>query len=235
MGRDAVQLVDPAADSILWSKPAGSQDVPVDVFPLKHPDGRHVVAAGWSSTLGSAPYAIRRVDGWGTDGSAIKSWGLNAQDLPLGLSVYGMTGHPRTPTHFLALDPINNQWGWDVDPWAASKTALFGTATGSPITIFATTWQGIMRTAWLDNASPTSVFYNNDNVNTSIAGPITCSGCSLLHVTADPTSNVRFFGLCDGPSVDARRVVRFSTAGACETVLEGAQFGAQSRLSRLGQ
>jgi hypothetical protein len=235
MGRDALQLIELASDSILWSKPVTGNDFPVDVFPLTHPDGRKLVAAGWGSTLTSGT-AIRRVDSWDAGGTAVKSWGLNAQDLPLGLSVNGMTAYPQAPTHFLALDPINHQWAWEVDPWGATKTALFGEATGNPITIFATKWQSATRTAWVDATSPTAVFYNNDTASAGILGPIACKGCTLLHVTPDPTTNLRFFGLCEGPGVDSRRVVRFSAgAGACDTVLEGAQFGAESRLSRLGQ
>jgi hypothetical protein len=234
-GIEHLQLIDPQNDVIIWSKPAGSTDFPVDVFALKHPDGRDVVAAGWASTGTSPPWAIARVDAWALDGSSIKSWGLNGTDLPLGLSILGMSSYPENPTHLLANDPINHQWAWDVDPWSASKVALFGESSGYPISIYAVMWMTEMRTAWLDSSGNTAVIYNNDANGPSLLGPIACMGCMLLHVVPDPTLNTRFLGLCDGPGVDTRRVVRWkSTGGTCDTVLEGAQYGSLSRLSRLG-
>jgi hypothetical protein len=234
-GREELQLIDSQTDLILWSKAAGGSDVALDVFPLKHPDGRDVVAAAWSWSGSSPPWAIQRVDGWAADGTFIKSWTLNGTDLPLGLNVLGMTQHPKTPQHILAVDPVNNTWAWDVDPWGVSKTALIGSGTGSPTSIFADIWQTVMRIAWTDSSGSTAVIYNNDTFGNTVAGPIACPGCTLLHVVPDPTLNTRFLGLCDGPGVDTRRVVVFkSTGGTCDTVLEGAQFGSLSRLSRLG-
>jgi hypothetical protein len=234
-GIDSLQLLDPSTDTVVWTKPVVMNDFPVDVFPLDNPSGGTLVAAAWGSTNESPPLAITHVDAWAQDGSAVKSWALNAVDLPLGLNVLGMAANPKAPTHFLALDPINHAWGWDVDPWGAAKQALFGEATGNPITIATTTWSTEMRTVWVDASGQTDVFYNNDGNGPGILGPVACTGCTLLHAVPDPTINTRFFGLCDGPSVDARRVVRFSSgAGTCDTVLEGAMFGAQSRLSRLG-
>jgi len=232
-GIDDLQLIDAQNDVILWSKGNSAPDFPRDVFALQHPDGRHLVAAAWASTSTST-VLIDRVDAWDQGGTAVKSWALNSTDIPLGLGITGMCAYPGTPTHFLALDVDNNQWAWDVDPWGAAKTGRNGMMSGSPQSIYADVWMGEVRTAWLDSGGSTSVVYNNDANGTSLLGPISCAGCTLVHVVPDPTLNTRFFGLCDGPSPDARRVVIFkSTGGTCDTILDGAAFGAQSRLSRL--
>jgi hypothetical protein len=233
VGIDELQLLDPASDTIVWSKPVGASDVPVDVFALKHPDGRILAAAAYGGTGESAPYAIWRVDAWALDGTLVKSW--SNSDLTLSLGILGMTSYPLVPTHFLALDSSNNVSAWDVDPWSTNKVQLFGAFTGSPITIFADTWSTEMRTVWTDSSLPTTaVLYNNSDIS-SLLGPISCANCTLIHAVADPTINTRFFGLCDGGSLDSRRVVRFSsTGGSCDTVLEGAAFGGESHLSQLG-
>jgi len=232
-GIDALQLLDPQNDVVTWSKPLGSIDFPRDVFALKHPDGRDLVAAAWSSTATSTTL-INRVEAWALDGTSVRNWFLNGTDLPLGTSILGMCSYPMTPTHFLALDPQNHQWAWDVDPWGVAKTARNGELTDAPTSIYADVWMGEVRTAWTDSSGSSSVVYNNDANGTSLMGPIACAGCTLLHVIPDPTLNTRFFGLCDGPSVDSRRVVIFkSTGGTCDTILEGALYGSQSRLSRL--
>jgi hypothetical protein len=234
-GIDDLQLIDPGSDTMVWSKPNASTDFPVDVFALHHPDGRVLAAAAWGNTGQSMP-AITHVDAWAADATLVKSWMTNGADLPLGLGIYGMTSDPMTPTHLLAVDPDNNDMAWDVDPWSASKTVFLGSGTGAPSTIYADVWtaQSVMRVVWVDSTAPTGVLYNNDSGASGLLGPIRCAGCTLLHAVPDPTDNLRFFGLCDGPSVDARRVVRFSSSGGtCDTVLDGAGFGAQSRLSRL--
>ena len=108
--------------------------------------------------------------------------------------------------------------------------------TGNPLSVYSDLWLGTMRTVWVDSTSPTRIYYNNDNVS-GLLGPIICTtGCTLLHAVPDPNYNTRFIGLCDGPSVDARRVVWFySTSNGCDTILEGARFGSESRLSRLAR
>jgi hypothetical protein len=230
-GVDTLQIVDPVSDTSVWSNAAGNIDFPRDVFALKHPDGRDVIAAAWATKTSTT--AVARVDGWALDGTLIKAWTLGT-DLPLGLGITGMCSFPSTPTHLLAVDADNNQWAWDVDPWGATKTGRNGMLSGSPVSIYADIWMSEVRTTWTDTSNGSAVVYNNDANGTSLMGPIACMGCTLLDTVPDPTLNTRFFGLCDGPSVDARRVVIFkSTGGTCDTVLEGALFGSQSRLSRL--
>ena len=71
----------------------------------------------------------------------------------------------------------------------------------------------------------------------ALGGPIKCaSGCTtILHVVPDPTTPDGYFALCDGATVDTRTVVRFDGASlACNQILDGKTFGAESRLSRLG-
>jgi hypothetical protein len=232
MGIDGFQLVDPSSDVSLWSKPVAGSDFPVDVFALKHPDGRDVIAFGWGSKPTCPQCEIGHVDGYGLDGGLIKTWNLGT-DLTLS-SILSISSHPKSPTHFFALDPAHNEWGWDVDPWGATKTSAFGNATGSPLTVYSDLWLGLMRTVWVDNTGGGRIYYNNDSVS-GLLGPIVCTtGCTFLHAVPDPNINTRFFGLCDGPSVDARRVVWFSsTSSDCNTILEGAKFGSESRLSRL--
>ncbi len=234
VGLDVLQLLDPSTDTVVWSMPIGSDDFPVDVFALSDPTGQQLVAAAYGTTHESPPLAIARVDAWGLDGTLVKSWMTNSSDLPLGLGIYGMTTHPKMPQHFVALDPDNSAWGWDVDPWAGSKSAFLGEATGAPISIYGDIEGTQMRFVWVDSTSPSAVFYFNEAEGTTLFGPIACMGCTLLHAVADPTDNLAFFGLCDAPSIDGRRVVRFDSAGGtCDTILDGAGFGPQSRLSRL--
>jgi hypothetical protein len=232
MGIDGFQLVDPSSDLALWSKPVGNNDFPVDVFALKHPDGRDVIAFGWATIQSCPSCEIAHLDGYGLDGGLIKTWNLGT-DLMLS-SVLSMSSHPKMPTHLFALDPTHSEWGWDVDPWGATKVSGFGNASGIPLSIYSDLWTSLMRTVWVDSTSPTRIYYSNDS-SSGFFGPIICTtGCTMLHAVPDPNSNVRFFGLCDGPSVDARRVVWFSSVSSdCNTILEGAKFGSESRLSRL--
>jgi hypothetical protein len=232
-GVDAVQLIEPASDTLLWSKANNNTDFPFEVFALGNPDNSTDVAAVWASTSVATTEA-HRFDAWSLSGSLVRSWTLNTGDIPLGLGIVGMTSFPGTPTHLLAADPGHGEEAWDVDPWAATKTSFIGTSQGSPVSIFADTYMGNLRIAWTDTSGTTGVIYHNDP-NSGLFGPISCASCTLLHVVPDPTLNTRFLGLCDGPSPSARRVVRFeSTGGSCDDIFDGAAFGTQSRLSRLG-
>jgi hypothetical protein len=134
----------------------------------------------------------------------------------------------------VALDVSNNYFGWEVDPWGATKQPRFDGFLGAPVTIYGVVWSLELRYVWVDSTTPTAVYYNNQGEGGAVLGPIKCMGCTLIHAVPDPTDNLRFFGLCNGPTVSSRRVVRFDSAGgSCDTILDGAAFGVGSRLSRL--
>jgi hypothetical protein len=230
LGFDGLQLLDPAIDSIVFTKPLQmNDDFPVEVFPLTRPNGDLLVAAAWGTML--SPTTIARVDAWGLDGSMVSSWPTG--NLTLGLDIIGMTRDPLAPTQLLACDVDNNTMAWAVDPWGGTKSSLVGSGIPMPLSIFADVEGTQTRIAWVDSTAPSAVYYYNSAEGTGLFGPIRCANCTLLHAVPDPTDNLRFFGLCDGNTVDSRRVVRFSSSGGtCDTVLEGALFPSD-RMSRL--
>jgi hypothetical protein len=231
MGIDELQVIDPQNDTIIFEKPLQvSDDFPIEVFPLSDPSGNQLFAAAWGNTTSTTD--IARVDAWNLTGGLVQSWELGSM-LNLGLGIIDMTALPMMPVQFLACDVDADVMGKTVDPWSNTIGSLVTSGIAQPHSIYADVEGTQTRIAWVDSTSPTSVFYYNSAEGTGLFGPIHCAGCTLIHAVPDPTDNLRFFGLCDGPTVDSRHVVRFSSSGgSCDTVLEGALFP-QERLSRL--
>jgi hypothetical protein len=245
---DGLYVVDPISDTIKWMKPAAPfQDaLPLDAFYLYSPMGKMVIAVAYT-TRGSNPSSIREIDAFDEQGNAqpgAQPWciqGTQCTSLPLSLSILGMTTNPGNLSHFLALDSANDVGAWDVDPWATppTKTQYVGAYSGYLQSIYSTVANGTLRLAWWDGMTTAgAIRYASDPGSgpSTVAGPITCaSGCTtMIHVVPDPTTPDGFFALCDGPTVDARTVVRMDSTHACTVVLDGKPFGAESRLSRLG-
>lgn len=245
--RDSIDLIDPASDSIRWSKPAPPQAqstwLPIDAWTMQTPTGTPIIAAAYGPS--GNPSTIREVDAYDATGAAVPGalmpWciqGTGCTAVSLSLSILSMTANPSAPSHFLALDGANAIAAYDVDPFNNTKTAYVGSYMGYLQSIAAVSFGTTKRFAWLDGDNMGAIKWVNDSGSgpTTMAGPVKCnSGCTtLLHVVPDPTNADGFFALCDGASVDTRTVIRVGAALACTPVLDGALFGAESRLSHLG-
>jgi hypothetical protein len=241
-----IYAIDPATDLVKWTRRVTltSGWGPLDAFAVTSPQGQPMVAAAFG--LYSNPSTVRELDVYAADGSSPSSspWCIQESgcgaDLPLGLDILGVSADPKTPSHLLALDGATPAAALDVDPWATppTKTTYIGSYSGYLQSIAALLVDHTPRLVWYDSFDPTSIRWANDDSGgtPAINGPLRCAaGCAtILHVVPDPTSSTDFFLLCDGPSVDTRTVVRLDGSGDCTTVLDGAQFGSESRLSRLG-
>jgi hypothetical protein len=160
-------------------------------------------------------------------------------NMPLSLSIYSMAADPAMPAHFLALDGANDLAALEVNPWDASpsKTTYVGTYSEPLTSIYSSIAGGKPHLAWLDTNGSGSIQWAIDSGGAapSLNGPIKCSAncTTMIHVVPDPSQTNGFFGLCDASTVSGRTVVRANDTGSCTVVLDGTQFGAQSRLSRL--
>jgi len=242
---DGLYVVDPATDTIKWMKPATTlpTTLPLDAWSFLTPQGAPVIAVAYA--YNGNPPSIREIDAFDEQGNAqpgAMPWCIQETgcvQLPLSLSILGMTQNPANLSHWLALDSATDVAAWDVDPWNKTKTQYIGAYSGYLQSIYATVANGTLRVAWWDAMTAAgAIRYADDKGSgpSTMAGPVVCaSGCAtILHVVPDPTTPDGFFALCDGPTVDARTVVRMDATRGCTVVLDGKSFGAESRLSRLG-
>lgn len=248
---DGLYFVDPATDTVKWSKPAPQVSgwLPLEAFSILNPQGVPVIAAAYGPA-GSTPNTIREVDVFDATGApaAGSPWciqGTSCTALPLSLGIISMSATPVNLNHFIALDYATPAAAQEVDPWASpapTKTTYIGAYTEQLGSVYAVVQghPGPARFAWLDQTMATgSIQYATDTGSgpSSLGGPIKCaSGCTtILHVVPDPTTPDGYFALCDGTGVDGRTVVRFDGGSlACNQILDGKTFGAESRLSHLG-
>ncbi len=245
---DGLYVVDPGTDTVKWSKPnpgGGSNWGPFDAFSVQGTSGTPYVAAAWGADFGISGAGIGWVEAYDSDGSVapgapfcIQSSGCT--DLGLSLSIYSMAADPTTPAHFLALDGGQNVAAVEVNPWAAppSHTTYVGTYSEPLGSIYAASVGGKTHLAWFDNnmAGGAIQWAIDSGTTPSLNGPIKCSSncATILHVVPDPSQANGFFALCDSAMVNTRTVVRADDTGSCTVVLDGTQFGTESRLSRLG-
>ncbi|HEX8952809.1 MAG TPA: hypothetical protein VF997_05945 [Polyangia bacterium] len=242
---DGLYVVDPANDTVKWSKPAPQVSgwLPLDAFSILTPQGMPIIAVAYG--MSGNPSTIRELDAFDESGAAqpgAKPWciqGANCTSLPLSLGILSASATPTDLTHFIVLDYATPAAAWDVNPWTQTKTQYIGTYSENLGSIYAVVASGKARYAWLDQTMPAgSIQYATDSGSgpSTIGGPFKCaSGCAtLLHVVPDPTTLDGYFALCDGATVDARTVVRIDATLACTPILDGKTFGAESRLSRLG-
>lgn len=244
-GTSGVWVVDPATDVVKWSRTVSlaSGWGPIAAFPIDSGNTASLIAVAYG--IYGNPSTIRQVnlyDEIGTESSAspwcIQETGCTT-NLPLSLEIVSMTIAPASPTHLLALDVANANAAVEVDGWAMpnpTKATYVGLYSGSWSSIAAVRAGTTTRVAWTDTANMGGVQWMNDTGGTpSVQGPVKCAaGCAtILDSLPDPTTNDQFFVLCDGASVDTRSVWRLTTSGACTEVLDGAGFGAESRLSSL--
>jgi hypothetical protein len=244
---DALYVVDPATDTVKFSKPAPQQSGwgTLEAFSILSPTGTPVIAVAYGM-VGSTPSTIREIDAFDDQGNVMPAmnapWNIQetgGTPLPLSLCIISVSATPTDLTHFVALDCSTPAAALDVNPWTQTKTTYVGAYSGSLGSIYAAVASGSARFAWLDQDDAAgSIKYVTDPGSgpSTMGGPIKCaSGCAtLLHVVPDPTTAAGYFALCDGATVDARTVVRIDGALQCTTVLDGKSFGAESRLSRLG-
>lgn len=237
--------IDPASDVVAWSKPNnyGNGIGPFDVFGLQSPSGKPIIAVSYGD-LTSSGAGIRNIEAFdaaGNPASAMR-WciqGTGCTGLPLGLSIYSMAANPAAPTHLLALDGGSNVAAWDVDPWAQTRTQYVGAYSERLATVYSVAVGATRHLVWFDdNMVGGAIQWAIDDGSgpPTLRGPVKCaSGCAtLLDVVPDPTAASGFVALCEGATLDKRTVVRVSDAGACSVVLDGAQFGSASQLTRLG-
>jgi hypothetical protein len=244
---DGLYFVDPANDTVKWSKPAPQITgwLPLEAFSILNPQGNPVMAVAYGPA-GSNPNTIREIDAFTADGASAtgaQPWCIQGTGctIPLSLSILSMTATPTDLTHFFALDASTPAAAMDVDPWATppTKTPYIGQYQQQLTSIYAVVSSGKARFAWLDT-TPTggAIEFATDSGSGpgTIGGPLKCvSGCdTILHIVPDPTTPDGYFALCDGATVDARIVVRVDGALGCTQILDGKTFGAESRLSRLG-
>jgi hypothetical protein len=243
---DGLYFVDPANDTVKWSKPAPQVSgwLPLEAFSILNPQGTPIMAVAYG--MSGNPSTIREIDAFdatGASATGAQPWCIQGTGctLPLSLGILSVTATPTDLTHFFVLDYATPAAAWDVDPWAAppTKTQYIGTYADNLDSLYAVVANGKARYAWLDNTpAGGAVEYATDSGGgpSAIGGPVKCtSGCAtILHVVPDPTTPDGYFALCDGATVDARTVVRIDSTLACTQILDGKTFGAESRLSRLG-
>jgi hypothetical protein len=228
---DLVVLLDSTNNRELWRAPRpGTQDYPMDVFPLQSPDGSWLVAVGYSML----PGMIRDLYAYDArNGTERHHWRLNSTDIPLGLGWVGMTRSSSSASRFFALNPTSSALR-EIDPFSGAQIGGDISPSRNLRTIYALETSGAPRVAWVgDSLSPSdAVFYWDTGVGISPA--FTCTtACEFAHVVPDPTST-DLLALCGTPAQVVRRVVRINTtSGACTTILDGAPFGPAKRLSRL--
>lgn len=243
---DGLYLVDPATDTVKWSRsvPLQSGWGPINVLPIMSATNLPLVAVAYG--MYGNPSTIREIYLYDDNGfqSSSSPWCIQetgcSVNLPLSLQILGITRDPATPTKFLALDPTTPAAALDVDGWAMpnpTKATYVGQYSGAWGTINAVMASTTERVAWATSDNMGEVMWANDagGGSPSVQGPLKCSsGCAtILDVVPDATTLDQFFILCDGASVDTRSVWRLTTAGDCTKVLDGAQFGSESRLSSI--
>jgi hypothetical protein len=243
---DGLYVVDPTTDTVKWSKPnpdSANGYGPFDAFTVSGTSATYVAAA-WGPDFGISGAAIRWVEIYDADGNAAPGAPYCIQqasctDLELGLGTYSMASDPARPGLFLAIDGSHDLAALEVNPFATppSHTTYVGTYSESLSSIYAVNVGGKPHLAWFDdNMSGGAIQWAIDNGSApSLNGPFKCtSNCAtILHVVPDPSQTNGFFALCDGAMVNTRTVVRADDAGNCSVVLDGTQFGTESRLSRL--
>ena len=246
---NGLYLVDPSSDTVKWSKPipfVTENYAPFDAFSLSSPSGTQYIAVAWGIDHDLSGGSIRDVEAYDAAGSpaAGSPWCIRRPGcsvLAISSSTYGMAAHPLAPAHFLALDGGNQIAAIEVNPWAtpSTKTQYVG-AYSEPLTsIYSVTVGGTRHLAWFDkNMSGGAIQWSIDDGSGTpvLNGPVKCTStcAAMLHVVPDPTAANGFFALCEGATFSERTVVRADDAGSCVVVLDGAPFGVESRLSRLG-
>jgi len=245
---DGLYVVDPTTDTVKWSKPnpnGANNWGPFDAFTVQSPSGTPYVAAAWGPDFGISGAGIRWVEIYDASGAAapgapycIQQTGCT--DLGLSLGIYSMSSDPAAPAHLLALDGANSVAAAEVDPWAGppTRTTYVGTYSEPLASLYAVSVGGKPHLAWfVNNMAGGAIQWAIDDTGSAppLAGPVRCTtNCdTMLHVVPDPSQQNGFFALCDAATTSGRTVVRADDAGSCTVILDGTQFGAQSRLSRL--
>ena len=245
---DGLYVVDPATDTVKWSKPNPDGENgfgPFDAFAVQGTSGTQYVAAAWGADFGISGAGISWLEVYDADGNAAPGAPFCIQQssctqLGLGLGIYSMAADPATPSHFFALDGSNDVAAVDVNPWATppTKTTHVGTYSEPLGSIYAAQVGSDVHFAWFDNNMAGGAIQwsvDDGSATPTLSGPFKCaSNCAtILHVVPDPSQQNGFFALCDSAMVNTRTVVRTDSAGSCTVVLDGTQFGSESRLSRL--
>ncbi|MCA1664228.1 MAG: hypothetical protein LC659_08170, partial [Myxococcales bacterium] len=192
---DGLDFVDPATDTVKWSKPAPQVTgwLPLEAFSILNPQGTPIMAVAYGPA-GSNPSTIAEIDAFdatGTSATGAQPWCIQGSGctLPLSLSILSVTATPTSLTHFFALDAATPAAAMDVDPWATppTKTQYIGSYQAQLASIYAVVSAGKARIAWLDG-TPTggAIEHATDSGSGpgAIGGPLECtSGCAtILHV-----------------------------------------------------
>jgi hypothetical protein len=225
---DAVQVLDPADDSLSWSA-AHAGLWPNDAFRLETPEGVRRLAVAYSAHGSSSD--IRSVRLYDDEGGVVRDLQGNGGELPIGLGVTSMTQSPLHHDRMLAMKDSTYSAA-EVDPWAqvAYVEPPYVTLREGAVleSVFGLEADAQNRVAWVGHDERGShVHYVLDPDGASGRGlsmPLDCEGraCTFVHAVPDPSLNTRLIALCEEDGdYRARRVVRFrSTAEECEVLFE---------------
>ncbi len=226
--RDGLYLLG-VDDLVRWNRPIPDISyLPVEVIPLKTPQGDTVPAVGYWHAGTSNP-EIDHVD-------VQRDSGPPAYTFPQSGGVLSITQSPIDPGRWFALD--DSAAADDVDPFSGAKSPYRAPAGGTTSfqTVSASSMSGYNRVVWVDAAANAVDYVRENNGNPILLGPIPCAAqtCNLIHAVPDPTDPTAFIALCEHAGTTTRDIVRWSsTGGACTAVYLGTQAGANTRLSRL--
>lgn len=244
-----VVAIDAGDDRVVWEASYDLQ--PVDIFALEDTSARPMIAVAGATRFGGEIREVRLYDAAAGGSPIVRT--LNTMDLPLGLSVAGMS-----------QSPFNRQWfrvlrsdmypAADIDPWANIRQSPFHTVPrdGFWLKTLHSSYDGTWhRTVWTGERtdvpeSPSQVFtlaISDDTGSNTVPLGDTCDTgpdgsaygvtCEYLHAVADPRLNTAAIALCQyGPS--QRRIVRMSGIQRCWDVVEQTDGFADARISRIG-
>ena len=221
-GTDAIVLLDPQRDLVLWTLTIVTQgDSAQDVFPLQSAAGDIRVAATMHYQDYSVGYLYLI-----KDPNTVDMWKIGTADLPVGYAA-AMQPSPFGPTHVLALDCTNARGGIDIDTTSSPRAlgANYATCPNGIIGRFAySRISGVNRFVWksdsLTTTEPDKIFYVDDPVGmpTPMRGPVVCASCNRLgSVVPDPIRTGSFFAKCND-AANNKSIVRISDTSNCQTV-----------------
>lgn len=247
--RDRVLAIDASTDTLIWDEPYEPQ--PVDIFAIYDLSGRPMVGVAGKTRGGGQ---IRNVDFYdaAVGGTPIRR--TTNGDLPLGLSVAGITQSPFDRTWMRTLWNDGRFAAVDVDPWndlrfdtpphTLGRDGYYLDSVHSSWdgTFYRTVWtgvrsdlpdrpSGIYRIARADDAGDNRLPLS-DGCDELPDGSDWDVDCDWIHAVADPALNTSSIGLCEHAPGE-RRIVRVRSVGPCRVFVEQSTIYSDARISGL--